>query len=195
MNFLASAFQPLCATAAWNATFSVVAGATSTSGSTGTLLSYPYDVTFDGYRNMYVVDQNNHRIQRFRPGIRSIMNINSLQICFLFLGSNTGTTVAGFNLGSGVGRSELYYPGAIQVDSSGLMYILDTYNCRVLTWKVGEPIGTVVVNGRGCSSAYTNIGRSYGLFVDSQTNIYVSENVYHRVTLWYNGNNTAGTLV
>ena len=114
---------------------------------------------------------------------------------FPLLGSNTGTTVAGFNLGSGVGRSELYYPGAIQVDPSGLMYILDTYNCRVLTWKAGEPIGTVVVNGRGCGSAYTNIGRSYGLFVDSLNNIYVSENVYHRVTLWYSSNNTAGTLV
>ena len=118
-----------------------------------------------------------------------------LETYFACLGSNTGTTVAGFSLGSGGGRSELYYPGAIQVDPTGLMYILDTYNCRVMTWKVGEPIGTVVVNGRGCGSAYTTIGRSYGLFIDSFNNIYISENVYHRVTLWYNGNNTAGTLV
>ena len=75
------------------------------------------------------------------------------------------------------------------------MFILDSAYCRVLTWQVGDPLGTVVVNGRGCSSTFTTIGQSYGMFVDSQLNIYVSENSNHRVTQWFNGNNTAGTLV
>ncbi len=59
---------PLCPTAVWNQTFSTAAGSLSTSGSTATLLYNPYDVAFDSYRNMYVVDTYNHRIQRFPFG-------------------------------------------------------------------------------------------------------------------------------
>lgn len=112
-----------------------------------------------------------------------------------FSGSNTGATVAGFNLAAGSGRSELYRPSAISVTSNGTMFILDTYNYRVLRWQIGDPIGTIVVNGRGAGSTYDKISRGYGIFVDAQLNIYVSEYDNHRVTLWYNGNNTVGLLV
>ncbi|CAF3803800.1 unnamed protein product [Rotaria magnacalcarata] len=168
---------PLCSTAVWNATATTVAGAISSAGSTSTLLSSPYDVQFDGYGYMYVVDYNNHRIQRFQSG------------------SNVGTTVAGFNLASGSGRSELYNPSAIYVDSTEAMYILDTYNYRVLKWQVGDPIGTTIVNGRGSGSTLDKIGRSNGFFVDTNYNIYVSEFGNNRITKWINGNNTAGSLV
>lgn len=103
--------------------------------------------------------------------------------------------MAGFNPSAGSGFSELYYPSSVRITANGVMYILDTYNYRVLKWQLGDPIGTVVVNGRGSGSTYDKIGLSYGLFVDSQFNIYVSENNNHRVTLWFNGNNTVGLLV
>ncbi len=67
-NEIAQASVPLCSTASWNQTFTTVAGSISTAGSTSTLFSSPYDVALDGYRNMYVVDYNNHRIQQFPPG-------------------------------------------------------------------------------------------------------------------------------
>lgn len=60
---------PLCSTAIWNSTFSTLAGAISNPGPTSTLLSSPYDMTFDGSGNMYVADYNNHRIQQFSLGI------------------------------------------------------------------------------------------------------------------------------
>jgi len=59
---------PLCPTAVWNQSLSIVAGSTGTYGSTATLLYTPYDVALDGYRNVYVVDYNNHRIQKYSPG-------------------------------------------------------------------------------------------------------------------------------
>lgn len=155
----------------------MVVGSTGAAGSTSTLLSSPYDIAFDGYGFMYVADFNNHRIQRYRQG------------------SNAGTTVAGFSLGSGGGRSELYNPSSIYVDQSLNMYILDTYNYRVMKWKVGELIGTVIVNGRGSGSTFDRIGRSHSMYIDSQFNIYVSEFGNQRVTKWMNGNNTAGVLV
>ena len=113
----------------------------------------------------------------------------------MFKGSNVGTTVAGFNLASGSGRSELYNPSMVYVDPSQNMYIMDTYNYRVIKWKVGDLIGTVVVNGRGSGSTFDRIGRSHAIYVDSQLNIYVSEFGNHRVTKWTNGNNIAGVLV
>ena len=161
----------------WNQTFSNLAGSINTAGSTATLFSSPYDVCFDGYSNMYVVDYGNHRIQRFRPG------------------SNIGTTIAGFSLGSGGSRSELYYPTAISVTTNGTMFISDNYNFRVLRWDVGDQLGYVIAGGRGLSSAFTNMGYSGALFVDQFYNVYVSEQNYHRITLWSNGNTTAGRLV
>ncbi len=63
---------PLCSTSVWNQTISVVAGATSNAGSTSALLYNPYHVAFDGYRNMYVADYSNQRIQFFSPGTNHI---------------------------------------------------------------------------------------------------------------------------
>lgn len=65
---IAQSIIPLCSSAAWNQTFSTKAGSMSTAGSTGTLINNPYDVGFDAYQNMYVVDYSNHRIQFFPAG-------------------------------------------------------------------------------------------------------------------------------
>jgi len=75
------------------------------------------------------------------------------------------------------------------------MYILDSYNYRVLKWTSGDPLGYVVVGGTGGGTAFTQIGISYGIHVDSMFNIYISEQGNHRVTKWFFGNTTAGTLV
>ena len=75
------------------------------------------------------------------------------------------------------------------------MYILDSYNYRVLRWNVGEPLGYIVAGGNGGGSAFNQIGMSYSLFVDHQFNIYISENGNNRVTFWSVLNITAGVLV
>lgn len=67
-RFVAQTTVPICPTAVWNASFTTVVGAMSTAGSTATLLNRPSDIGFDGARNMYVVDRDNHRIQFYRPG-------------------------------------------------------------------------------------------------------------------------------
>ena len=175
--FLAVAQTVICPTAIWNQTLTLLAGITSSIGTTATLLYNPYDLAYDGYRNLYVADTSNHRIQLFRPG------------------STSGTTVAGNSGSLGYGRSELYNPYGISVTANGTMFILDTSNYRVLRWQLGEPLGTVVVNGRGAGSTFDKIGVSYSFFVDNQLNIYVSESGNDRVTRWADGNNTAGTLV
>ncbi|CAF4516191.1 unnamed protein product, partial [Rotaria socialis] len=167
----------LCATAVWNQTYSLATGSTSTIGSSGTLLYNPYDVAFDGYQNMYVVDTSNQRIQFFQSG------------------SSTGITVAGSTGSAGSTMSQLYNPFAIYVDTNGTMYILDAYNYRVLRWQLGDPIGFVVAGGHGSGTTLGTIGLSYGLFLDNQYNIYISDTGNNRVVKWVAGNTTAGLLV
>lgn len=167
----------MCQTAVWNQSFTVVAGTLSNAGSTDTLLNAPFDISFDAYQNMYIADYYNNRIQRYPRG------------------SATATTIAGFNLASGSSRSELYYPSAISVTENGTMFILDNYNQRVLRWQAGDQMGVIVAGGNGLGAAYTQMGYSASLFIDSQLNIYLSEYSNHRITLWSAGNTTAGLLV
>lgn len=118
-----------------------------------------------------------------------------LTILCIFQGSNIGITVAGFTIGSGASRSELYYPSAIRVTANQTMFILDTNNYRILRWQLNEPLGYVVAGGRGSGATFDRMGLSYGMFVDDQMNIYISEQGNHRVTFWSQGNTTAGVLV
>jgi hypothetical protein len=106
-----------------------------------------------------------------------------------------GTTIAGVTSSSGSSLSQLYNPYAMSVTSNGTMFILDTTNCRVLRWQLGDPLGYIVAGGNGYGSGFNQIGNSYALFVDSQYNIYISDNTYNRVTKWSQTNTTSGVLV
>ena len=75
------------------------------------------------------------------------------------------------------------------------MYILDTSNCRVLRWSPGDPLGFLVAGDGNCAATLNRITTSYGMFVDSSSNIYISDFGNHRVVLWTPANTTYGTLV
>ena len=155
-----------CPTAIWNNTFNVIAGITGVSSSTGTALSYPYDLFIGANNTLYVSDTNNNRIQRFASG------------------SATGVTIPNLSLSS---------PVDIYVDNTGVIYISDLYNYRVLRWA--NNVVTTVAGGRGSSSAYNAIGQSYNIYVDASSNIYVSDCGNHRVTFWAAGNPNTSQLV
>jgi sugar lactone lactonase YvrE len=89
-----------------------VAGVAGTSGQSPVLLSYPTDVKIDSYQNMYVTDNNNHRIQLFCAN------------------SQTGITVAGTGF-SGSTSTQLSSPRSIVFDSYMNMYVADTSNARI----------------------------------------------------------------
>ena len=74
-----------------------------------------------------------------------------------------------------------------------LSWILPTI--EVLKWQKGDPLGYVVAGGAGGGAALTQIDTSYGFYVDSQSNIYISEYGNHRVTLWMTTNSSYGILV
>lgn len=98
------------------------------SGSGNQLLRTPADLEIIDYLNvLYVADTGNNRIQKFS------------------LGNLTGTTVAGNANGTGgSSRNEFLEPSAIQVDSSGNLFVSDRYNHRLQFWASGSLTGVTI---------------------------------------------------
>jgi sugar lactone lactonase YvrE len=85
-------------------------------GSAANQLNLPFGVAFDASDNVYVVDTNNHRVQRWAQD------------------ATGGVTVAGGNV-AGSAPPEFYYPGGVTVDANRNVYVADTLNHRVQKWS------------------------------------------------------------
>lgn len=75
------------------------------------------------------------------------------------------------------------------------MFIIDRSNFRVLKWQTGDTLGYVVAGGNGNGAAFTQIGVAYGIHVDDNYNVYISDQSNHRVTKWTNGTDSISALV
>jgi hypothetical protein len=96
-------------------TGTVVAGVNGNMGSTSTLLKYPVSIKLDSYTNMFVVDNNNNRIQLF---------------CRYPTINTTARTIAGTGV-IGQTPQTFDYPAGIALDASLNLYVSDTTNHRV----------------------------------------------------------------
>ena len=87
--------------------------------------------------------------------------------------SSTGVVVAGGN-GEGGALNQLYYPRAMNIDSSGNLFIAEGANNRITKWAPGATAGVIVAggNGFGCTKDRTN--QPHALALDSKGNIYVA---------------------
>ncbi|CAF0798868.1 unnamed protein product [Adineta steineri] len=95
----------------------VMIAGNGSSGSTSSLLNYPWGIYVDTDFTLYVADCYNHRIQRFG------------------FGELNGTTVAG---GMVSGTISLNYPTSIVLDGNGYLFIMDTgYNRIVASSSAG----------------------------------------------------------
>ncbi|CAF3664205.1 unnamed protein product [Rotaria sp. Silwood1] len=97
----------------------VVAGMDGTAGSTSTQLRYPVSIKLDSYTNMFVVDNNNHRIQLF---------------CRYPIVNLTARTIAGTGV-SGQTSQTFTYPAGIALDASLNLYVSDTSNHRIQKFR------------------------------------------------------------
>ncbi len=113
----------------------------------------------------------------------------------MIVGSPNGTLIAGFTLNGGSGKSELNFPTALFLTRNHTLFILDSKNYRVQRWYYGEPLGFTVAGGHGQGTTLDKISMSYGLYVDDEYNVYVSECDNNRITLWMSKNMTTGRIV
>ena len=151
---------------------------------TGVELNYPYGVADDSSGNIYVGDSHNYMV---REVVKSTGLVN------FFAGDGT----YGYTGDGGAATSaEITYPFGVAKDSTGNVYVADTYNCLVRKVNTAGTISTfaglVVTNsprcgysGDGGSATGAELYQPYGVAVDSKNSVYIadfSEHVIRRVT-------------
>jgi trimeric autotransporter adhesin len=144
------------------------------SSTTAAMMRLPSGIALDSSGNLYIADFNNNRIRKVTPaGIVSTVAGNGSKA---YSGDGGPATIASLN-----------WPNKLKIDSSGNIYISDSYNFRIR--KVGLDGKIITVVGTG-SSGFSGDGGlatlaqfSYigGVAIDSAGNLYFSDYQNHRI--------------
>lgn len=132
----------------------------------GTGLNLPEGLAVDSSGNLYISEVN----------LNCVRKVSNGQITTV-----AGTGTAGFRGDGGPATSALLSsPAGVAVDSSGNLYIAESFNDRIREVAAGTGIITTVAGGSTCGNCYTGIATSVslsvngGLAVDSSGNLYIS---------------------
>ncbi|MBI4791022.1 MAG: TIGR03663 family protein [Chloroflexi bacterium] len=145
--------------------------ATRTFGSAGVgngQFNYPRSVAMDAQGNIYVVDSDNHRIQKFDSTSKFVTMWGSKSP------DNLPAPAGTFN-----------QPWGIAVDKSGSVYVADTWNHRIQKFDSnGKPLLAWGTNGDTRGIAQSLPLQFYGpraIALDAQGNVYVTDTGNKRV--------------
>jgi sugar lactone lactonase YvrE len=168
-----------------NGTITTVAGTgaqgDSGDGGAATLatLSYPRAVAVDSQGNVYIADTGN-------CAIREVLAANG--IMETIAGRGCGSTGGGFAGDGGLASAaQLSYPAGLAIDSTGNLYIADSWNYRIREITTDGKINTIAGNGShgpfGDGGAATNaaLGLIESLAVDGSGDVYLSDAYNHVV--------------
>jgi sugar lactone lactonase YvrE len=167
---------------------------------TAAKMASPFGLTVDASGVLWVADQTNNRILRFDNAVNKANGANADGVLgqALFTTSVAATTASG-----------MQQPSGVATDSSGRLWVADTFNNRVLRFdnaaakangaNADGVLGQAnFVSGAGGLTAATMNG-PYGALVDASGNLWVGEYSNRRVTRFENAaalaNGAAATLV
>ncbi|CAF1169886.1 unnamed protein product [Adineta steineri] len=170
-------------------------------------LSQPQGMFIDNDKSIYIVDQWNHRIVKWK------------------LNSKTGQIIAGGN-GNGNQNNQLNCPTDIifdkennsftiselghrrvvryfdqnqtnqpiiilnincwglTIDRNGFIYLSDLENHEVRRWKQGDKNGELVAGGNGQGDHLNQLNQPTYIFIDDDYSLYISDRNNHRVMKW-----------
>ncbi|CAF4225714.1 unnamed protein product [Adineta steineri] len=160
----------------------VVAGVYESTGSDSIKLNSPQDVYIDQYGNMYVLDTNNHRVQKFINGAKQAI------------------TIAGVTGSGGCSLKQLQYPRGFAFDPTDtFMYVADRSCDRVVRFSTNSTSGTdgvIIAGGQITDNTNKALNGPYSIrYLSSINNDLLIVNWDgHSVIRWPLGG-TSGTFV
>lgn len=125
--------------------------------------STPEAIAVDASGTLYVADTNNHRIRK----------VTSSGVVTLLAGSGT----AGAADGTGA-AAQFNTPKGIAVDSSGTVYVADTYSSRIRKISPAGVVTTLIDASNGLQAQFNS---PEGVAVDTTGNLYVANTGDHRI--------------
>jgi streptogramin lyase len=139
-------------------------------------LYYPFGVHVDPSHNTYIADTYNHRIRKVDGKTGIITTV-------------AGTGSKGFSGDGGPATSaRLRYPFNVFLDSTGNIYIVDTYNYRIRKIDAATQIITTVAGdgnsgntGDGGLATDASIRKSYDVALDSAGNLFIADTHNHAI--------------
>ena len=141
---------------------------------TSATFNYPYGVSVDISGNVYIVDNNNHKIRK----------VNSAGIITTFAG--TGEYGSGGDGGAAT-SAQLYSPSGVSVDISGNLYIADGGNHKIRMVKSAGTIITIAgtgaygSSGDGGAATSATLSYLYGVSVDISGNVYIADTYNQKI--------------
>jgi sugar lactone lactonase YvrE len=132
-------------------------------------LNRPQGIALDGSGNLYIADQNNHRIRKVDANFGTITTV-------------AGDGNAGYTKDGVATAVSIYYPGCVDADANGNLFLCDTYN-DIVRWV--DPAGTMVtfggtpdvngLGGNGGAATSAMLYYPYGMAQDSGGNFYIAD--------------------
>ncbi len=163
---------------------------TNVSGVSATGLNGPNRVVLDSGGNLYVADSLNNRVLFYPSGSTTATRVYG----------QGGSFTTGIPNNGGISANSLDQPLEVVLDSSGNLYVADSFNNRVLFYPSGSTTATQVYGQLGSFTTNTaNLGgisanslsRPFGVSLDSSGNLYVADTFNNRVLFYFSGSTTA----
>lgn len=149
------------------------------SGSTNGLLNGNNGIFLDGTGNVWVADTTNNRVQKF----------SSLGAYSAAIGSSYNG-VTGSMGASGTGSGQFNAPTGVALDSGAGIWVVDSGNNRVQKFDRNlNYLLSIPVSGTAASSANGSFSTPYGIAIDADDNVWVSDNGNNRVQAFSNNGN------
>jgi len=157
---------------------------TSSSNNSGEWgLSYPMGLSFNNVDDLWVADQNNNRVLRFRAADLASWTAGEASSATFVLGQATLAT----NL-SGTTATKLAAPYDVKVDASGNVWVADTNNHRVLEYAVPTTganatlvLGQAVFTTGTAGISATTMDTPESIAVDASGNVWVADSHNNRM--------------
>ena len=140
-------------------------------GSAANQLADPSGIFVDAAGNLFVVDGDNNRVQKFAYDASGDTY------------AANGVTVAGGN-GVGAGANQLNDPFNLFIDAAGDLYVADTGNNRIQKFPVGSTsatAGITIAGGNGAGSGADQLDNPSAVVLDAAGQVFVVDTDNNRV--------------